>query len=156
MFRGRGHQKQTASCLCIFQVNVGKSGSAHDAALELAAQSEADIVMFQEPWIFSDISRKTTKTHPNFQTFAPFSNWIVRHCVMTYTCKGRGLSPFQPSTHSRDLLRISVQRQGRRLIEYCNIYNAPAGSSEPGEGQRHLLALPESPDILCGDFNIHH
>lgn len=156
MVRGRGRNEQIAQGLCIFQVNVGKSGSAHDAALQLAFQSGADLILIQEPWIFSDYSRRTTKTHPSFLAFAPLPDWSDRPRVMTYTRKGRGLSPFQPSTHSRDLIRVCIHRRGRRVIDCCNIYNAPIGSRNPGEGLQKLLALAERPDILAGDFNLHH
>ncbi|KAI0996865.1 hypothetical protein K3495_g11318 [Podosphaera aphanis] len=152
----RGHNEQTAQDLCIFQVNVGKSGSAHDAALQLAFQSGADLILIQEPWIFSDYSRRTTKTHPSFLTFAPLPDWSDCPQVMAYTRKGKGLSPFQPSTHSRDLIRVCIYRRERRMIDCCNIYNAPIGSCRPGEGPQQLFALAERPDILAGDFNLHH
>ncbi|KAI1001410.1 hypothetical protein K3495_g6788 [Podosphaera aphanis] len=75
---------------------------------------------------------------------------------MTYTRKGRGLSPFQPSMHSRDLIRVCIHRRGGRVIDCCNIYNAPIGSCNPAEGLQQLFALAERPDILAGDFNLHH
>ena len=67
----RSKKQQTAKDLSIFQANVGKRSSAHDAALELASQCEADIILIQEPWIYSGNTRKFTKTHPNYHAFAP-------------------------------------------------------------------------------------
>ncbi|KAI0994975.1 hypothetical protein K3495_g13206, partial [Podosphaera aphanis] len=42
------------------------------------------------------------------------------------------------------------------MVDCCNVYNAPSGSLDPGQGLRNLLDLPECPDIVAGDFNIHH
>ncbi|KAI0994854.1 hypothetical protein K3495_g13328, partial [Podosphaera aphanis] len=42
------------------------------------------------------------------------------------------------------------------MVDCCNVYNAPSGSLDPGQGPRNLLDLPECPDIVAGDFNIHH
>ena len=49
MTRGRARREQESTGLCVLQVNVGKCGPAHDTALELAYQAEADIVLIQEP-----------------------------------------------------------------------------------------------------------
>lgn len=61
-------------------------------------------MLVQEPWTYPDRSRRTTKTHPGFLTFAPLPDWTDRPRVMTYTRKGRGLSPHRPQSLSRDLL----------------------------------------------------
>ncbi|KAI0995631.1 hypothetical protein K3495_g12548 [Podosphaera aphanis] len=42
------------------------------------------------------------------------------------------------------------------MVDCCNVYNAPSGSLDPGQGLRNLLDLSECPDIVAGDFNIHH
>ncbi|KAI0996305.1 hypothetical protein K3495_g11877 [Podosphaera aphanis] len=42
------------------------------------------------------------------------------------------------------------------MVDCCNVYNAPSGSLDPGQGLRNLLDLPECPDIVAGDFNTHH
>lgn len=72
---------------------------------------------------------------------------------MTYMRKGFGLSPLQINIHSWDLLRIYIHRKGRPKIDSWNIYNAPIGSRNAGEGLHLIFTLPESPDI-AGDFNI--
>ena len=147
---------QTATGLCIFQINVAKCGPAHDAALVLASQSGVDLILIQEPWVFTNISQKKTKTQPSYLAFAPLADWTSRPRAMTYTRKGCGLSPFQASIHSRNLLRVCVQRKAKPMIDCWNIYNAPIGSLDTGEGLRLLLTLSETPEILAKDFNIHH
>lgn len=135
---------------------MGKWSPAHHFALELASKSGADLVLIQEPCINTDLSRKLTKNHPEYNSFSPFPIWTSRPRVMTYTRKGRGLSPFQPSIHSRDLLRVCVSRRGKRTIDCWNIHNAPVGAAGAGDGLQLLLNLSDIPDVLAGDFNIHH
>lgn len=112
--------------------------------------------MIQGPWILPNTTRKVTKNYPGFTTFAPLSNWSSRPRLMTYPRKGRGLSPFQPNSLSRDLLQVRVSRRGKYTISCWNIYNATSGSKDPCEGLRLLLTQSQSPDILAGDLKIYH
>lgn len=53
------------------QVNVGRSSAAHDIALTYAQENQIDVVMIQEPWIYSDLSIRKTKSQNEFETFSP-------------------------------------------------------------------------------------
>ena len=114
--RNRGRRRQKTTGLCFFQINVGRRGPTHDAALELASKCGADVVLIQEPWVSTDLTHRITKTHPSFQGFSPLPNWTVRHRVMTYIRKGQGLSPFQPAIHYRDLLRVRISWFTKKLL----------------------------------------
>ncbi|KAJ8063439.1 hypothetical protein OCU04_008657 [Sclerotinia nivalis] len=81
--------------LTILQANVAKGASSHELALSLANDSCIDIVLIQEPYIFSDISRRITKSHPAYETFTPLDNWETRPRVMTYTRKEAGIRASQ-------------------------------------------------------------
>ena len=137
-------------------MNIGKLGSTHGTTLKLSYQSGADIVLIQEPWIFSEYSRKATKIHSSFSTFTPILNLTVGPRVMIYTRNSVGLSPFQPAIHSRDLLQVCIRRKNKRAVKVFNLYNAPIGSVEAVAGLTNLLSLTQSPEILAGDFNIRH
>jgi hypothetical protein len=45
--------------LQVMQVNIGKGGAAHEAALSLAYKNRIDLILVQEPWIHSNLD--TTK-----------------------------------------------------------------------------------------------
>lgn len=57
------------------QVNVGKGGLAHEAALNLASEREIDIVLIQEPYIHKDLDRCISKKHPTYNCFTPIEKW---------------------------------------------------------------------------------
>lgn len=54
------------------------------------------------------------------------------------------------------MIQVFITRQGKHQIDHWNIYNAPVGATDLGEGLRLLLTLIVQLDILAGDFNIHH
>ncbi|POS83824.1 hypothetical protein EPUL_004823, partial [Erysiphe pulchra] len=116
-------------------VNVVRSPSAHDLALVTACNNEINILLIQEPWIFTDLALRRSKTHPSFEAFSPLSTWNSRPKVFTYVRKGKELRPFQQTTDlSRDLLQISISLHRNRPVSIWNIYNAPTGSDQEEEG----------------------
>lgn len=56
--------------LCIMQANVGRGGSANDLALALASKERIDILLIQKLWIGTDLERKLSKNHRDYQADA--------------------------------------------------------------------------------------
>lgn len=153
----RRHKQRLHLPLRIMQANVGRSPSAHDLALVHACNNQIDILLIQEPWIFTDLALRKSKTHPSFEAFSPLSTWNSRPRVFTYVRRGKELRPFQPTTDlSRDLLQISVSLHHNKLVSIWNIYNAPIGSEQEGEGLTTLLRCRDRPYFIAGDFNLRH
>lgn len=65
-------RKPNNSPLIIISLNVGRGTQAHEIALNEDNQISADVVLKQEPYIFSDRSRNITKRHPSFENL---TNW---------------------------------------------------------------------------------
>ena len=70
--------------LKIFQANVGRGSPATDAALQLARDSNAAVILLQEPWFNRE--ETLTKTHPAYQTFKPQVEGRAR--VLTFVRRG--------------------------------------------------------------------
>jgi hypothetical protein len=58
-----------AKPLIVLQINVGRGATLHKIALLLANDSFIDIILIQEPYIFTDYKRKITKFHPRDESF---------------------------------------------------------------------------------------
>ena len=144
----------------VLQVNVGRSWAAHEAALQLAFEHCCLAVLIQEPWIFSDHSRRLSKHHPAYSQFSPIEDWACRPRVLTYILKHPLLSavqvPFGPPI--QDLLAVSISTMQHSTILLVNVYNAPAGSIDGHQGVDHLqhISIPHSPCLVAGDFNLRH
>jgi hypothetical protein len=80
-----------AKPLTIMQANVGRGATPHEIALSLANSSSVDIILIQEPYIFSDRTRKISKAHPMYESFTPLDDWTTRPRVMSYVRKGARL-----------------------------------------------------------------
>jgi len=149
-----------AKPLTIMQANVGRGATSHEIALSLANSSFVDIILIQEPYIFSDRTRKISKAHPMYESFTPLDDWTTRPRVMSYVRKGAGLQADQlrPIT-TRDLIFLQLQARNAPPITIINAYNAPPGSTDPGATINALLRLPPSlltSTFLAGDFNLLH
>lgn len=149
----------------ILSINVGRSSTAQEIALNIACDSNIDVLLIQEPYIFRDISRKITKKHPAFECFSPTDNWSVRPRVLTYTRKDSNCTFLQerPSTLREvgkgDLLFLSLQPPRGTGVTIVNVYNAPPGAIEPGSAVDYLVSQTQFPNkntILAGDFNLHY
>ena len=81
----------SAKPLTILQANVGRAATSHEIALSLAANSLIDIILIQEPYIFTDLSQRITKSHPLYESFIPIDDWEIRPRAISYVCKGAGL-----------------------------------------------------------------
>ena len=154
--------------LSILQLNVGRGSAAHEIALSQAYLSDVDIILIQEPYIFSDFTRKITKRHPSYECFSPTDSWVLsgRPRVLTYVHKKKGIRSFQlrpPSLDQdnlSDLLLLQISSKSGQSAMIINIYNAPIGSIRPGEAAKALTQLPDTyfsqSTLLAGDLNLLH
>src|SRR5271166_6659420 len=149
-----------AKPLTILQANVRRGATPHEIVLSLANSSFIDIILIQEPYIFSDRSRKISKAHPMYESFTPLDDWTTRPRVMSYVRRGSGLhaNQLRPVT-TRDLIFLQIQARNAPGITIINAYNAPPGSTNPGEAINALVKLPPNlltSTFLAGDFNLLH
>lgn len=152
--------------LRILSVNVGRSSSAQQIALSTAFQTNADILLVQEPYVFKEISRRITCKHPSFECFTPIDNWSTRPRVLTYSRISNTLSFVQERPYrqvekgAEDVLILTIKGPSLPPTEVINVYNAPPGTINPGAGVSFLVSIPENQFqqniILAGDFNLHH
>lgn len=129
----------------VFQANVHRDGSSHDAALHLAAESQCQAVLVQEPLI-KDMA---TKTHPAFQLFLPSNRWDSTPKVLTYVHKDVPATAIGPRATSN----IIITRLIDSGITLVNVYRPP------NEGVRGPI-LAQLQGLQCGaktmvggDFN---
>lgn len=152
----RGRETRPRS-IHILQANIGRSGQAHDIALSLGNQEKAHVIAIQEPWIFQDLGRKTTKRHPNYELFAPTDTWQPRPRVLLFIRKNMGFKTEQPMTDISPDIVMATITTANHTTNIFNIYNAPYGSRGAGDTVAHLTAMTiQSPTVIVGDFNIRH
>jgi hypothetical protein len=144
--------------LRFLQVNVGRSGPAHDIALSLAYDSKADFIAIQEPWVSNNPNRPLTKSHPSFRTSLHKPENGTRPRVASYIRKSSHIRATQTTTgHNRDFFSLHLQLTDRWTIDVWNVYNAPAGSQDAGQGLCTLIdQSPPSRTLIVGDFNCRH
>lgn len=152
--------KRPARPLTILQVNVGRGATPHEIALSLANDSSIDIILLQEPYIFTDRSRRISKAHPAYESFTPSDDWTIRPRVISYVRKGAGLqiAQLRPAT-TRDIIFLEIQTRNSLPVVVINAYNAPPGSQGAGDTIRILEGLPQNlfrSAFLAGDFNLLH
>ena len=152
--------KQNNCPLKIISTNVGRGAQSHELALNEASLASADIVLIQEPYIYSDRARRITKRHPSFETFSPIDDWTSsRPRVMSYVRKNACLCSEQGHTaFSSDMLLLRIVSSSGKSISIVNVYNAPAGPiSNSVLDSLYSLTLPfEGNLLISGDFNLHH
>jgi len=131
--------------LKIFQANVGRAPDANDAALQLARDAGAAVILLQEPWFDREETR--TKTHPAYRVYRPQTPERPR--VLTFIHKNlRGYTT--GGSIGTDLLRVFLSNKG---ITVVNIYRPP---NEGSRGRTHIDLLATSilgRAVVIGDFN---
>ncbi len=63
-----------AYTLIVLQINVGRGATLHEIVLLLANDSSIDIILIQEPYVFTDRTRRITKHYPIYETFTLLDN----------------------------------------------------------------------------------
>jgi hypothetical protein len=153
-------RKGPAKPLTILQANVGRGATSHEIALSLANTSLINIILIQEPYIFTDRSRKITKAHLMYESFTPLDDWTTRPRVMSYVRKGSGLQADQlRPVVTRDLIFLQIQARNSPPVTIINAYNAPPGCEGAGNTITDLISLPQTltaSAFLAGDFNLLH
>ncbi|RAL60615.1 hypothetical protein DID88_009933 [Monilinia fructigena] len=126
---GEGRATASANGLKVAWANVGRSGPAHIALLQLAFEEGADVVCVQEPSVYPGTR---TQNHPAYECYAPVDAWervltaereAERPRAMSYTRKAANL--------------ITQQRRKWRR-------------------SRHSLAGVPPNFLIGGDFNAKH
>ena len=134
-----------AKPLVLLQINVGKGATSHEIALSLANDSLIDIILIQEPYIFTDRKWKVTKSHPMYESFTPLDNWNTHPRVMSYVRKGAGLNTTQLwPCFSRDLIFLQIQTCDLLPLNIINVYNTLVGGTDAGTAIASLMDLPHS------------
>ena len=98
----------------VFKANVHRDGSSHDAALHLAAESQCQAVLVQEPLI----KYMATKTRPAFQLFLPSNRWDSTPKVLTYVHKDVPAAAIGPRATSNIIITRLVD-SGITLVNVC-------------------------------------
>lgn len=152
----------TESSLSEFRIatcNVGRRMASHDALLSICAEVHIDILLVQEPWIFSDLSLRRSRAHPCYRSFLPPGPWSRRPRVCTYILNAAAPCCTQlqaPRAASLDILPIFCRLPSRSFALW-NIYNAPSGEGviDPRAASQALQHHSTFADltVLFGDFN---
>ncbi|POS86653.1 hypothetical protein EPUL_001479, partial [Erysiphe pulchra] len=123
--------------LRMMQVNVGRSSSAHDIALALANENSIDILLPQEPWIFTDLSIRKSKAHLSRHSHHSLSG--------IHGPVNARLKPQQETTDlSRDILQITIFKGDHRRAPIWNFYNVSAGADEAYSSLDLILLNPRN------------
>ena len=141
--------------LRILQANVGRSGPAHDTALQLAHEHGCQLVLVQEPFTFKplDSDRERTKSHPAYNCHAPPLGWEPRPRVLTYTACSISAYTSPLSPRSNDLLLLCLPDE---KLEVLNVYRPPQ-EGRSGRTPALLQGIPiTNRFIAAGDFNATH
>ena len=140
--------------LRLFQANVDKSETAHQAALQLAYEKDYNVALLQEPHSSYNEKKDLCRVpdHTGFVCFSPVSYWnwrATRPRVLTYGRKQRNIQPEQLAvSQTRDLLCVVVN--GTTIL---NVYNDPQVT-----GTITAVTKWTAPanTIVAGDMSAHH
>ncbi|RAL59764.1 hypothetical protein DID88_000393 [Monilinia fructigena] len=155
--RRSGEDRATARAngLKIAWANVGKSGPAHIALLQLAFEEGADVVCVQEPSVYPGTK---TQNHPAYECYAPVDSWeqtllpereAERPRAMSYTRKAANLITQQRRNgDDRDIVWLEVN--GFHIV---NVYREPSTRRIID----YITSIQVPPNFLIGgDFNAKH
>ena len=152
-----------SSSIKLIQINLNRSQAATESALQLAIELKVDLIIVQEPWIYTpspidDYSNSRSVLHPSFTQILPRNNKL-RPRTLAYISKEfkplvclAASSPLDP-----DLLVIDII-EGSYKIQLLNIYNEADQLGSNTSTLTRCLYDQElySSSILLGDFNTHH
>jgi hypothetical protein len=145
--------------LRIIQANVNKSAQATESLLEYAIQSESDIILIQEPWIFKD---KTTQfkdcrsiNHSSFRALIPLHDKQTRPRTLVYTSRLLQIQG-NPLFSEPDCQSFEVRDTEEASLQVVNPYNEKDrnGIWTVDKCLFNFTLLPES--LVLADFNIRY
>jgi hypothetical protein len=137
--------------------NCARSSANMISCLETVL-GKADLVLFQEPWIFHD--NETTISHTGYTAILP-PNQRVRPRVMAFLSRTTRLqcTPRHDLCQDSDLQVLGLHAPGLQEVLIYNLYNERSLQEGQQEWtiERSLVNLqPTARTIACGDFNSHH
>ncbi|RAL62925.1 hypothetical protein DID88_004766 [Monilinia fructigena] len=157
-----------ANGLKVAWANVGRSGPAHLALLQLAFEEQADVVCIQEP---SAYPGTRTQNHPAYECYAPVDAWeqvqaaereAERPRTMSYTRKAAGLTTQQRRNGTdRDIVwlepGIHSSNQGSLLAAWSLSSGADfiGDPGEPTHRAGHTIDLTFS-NIPFAETKVRH
>jgi hypothetical protein len=144
--------------LNIFCNNVHRTGPITHSILTTLSKpdSTTDIVIITEPWIGTvrpDTQEKGTNSHPDWICITPPQ--IINAGVTLYHKKQSNLRvvPLHHVPYANNhVLPVLITKQDFE-ITLIAVYNPPSSFAATNALITH--DIPESPTILCGDFNLH-
>ena len=146
----------------LIQINLNRSQAATESVLQLAIELKVDLIIVQEPWIYSpnpiDYSNSRSVLHQGFTQILPRNNNLRPRTLAYISREFKPLvclaasSPLDP-----DFLIIDII-EGNHKIQLLNIYNE---SDQQGNNTSTLTRClynqqVYTSSILLGDFNTHH
>jgi ribonuclease HI len=150
-----------SSNIKVLQINLNRNQSATESALQIAIELKVDLIIIQEPWIYTpdpDYNNSRSVQHPGFIQILPRNNKL-RPRTLIYISKDfkplvrlAASSPLDP-----DLLIIDIT-EGNHKIQLLNIYNETDQLNTGIYTLDRCLYSHEvySSSIILGDFNTHH
>lgn len=139
------------------QINVGSLPIAHNIALRLVNENNFDILLLQEPWIFSNLSAHRFISNQIYESLSPFLKWYTRPWVFTYVRKSASIKVFQVEADlSRDVVKILIPLKTTGNLSVWNVYNALVGFNQAWGDLSTLLSSTNTLDFVGGDFNVRH
>src|SRR5271168_1271017 len=113
----------------IISINVNRTISATENDLQIAVESEVDLILIQEPWFFGDRNREEwasakSTSHGGYTQILPNFNPAIRPRTLTYVSR-----TFKPSVSlaldspmDTDIQVLDIS-EGRNSMQIINIYN---------------------------------
>ena len=142
----------------VLQVNLNRSSTATESALQVAIELKVDLVVVQEPWTTSSVDVSLTRSilHPSFNQLLP-TDRSLRPRTLVYVARAfRPTVTISDDPSDPDLLVINII-EGKSQIQLLNIYHE---TNQLGHGPKTIerlfnrQILPNT--LLLGDFNTHH
>ena len=144
----------------VLQVNLNRSSTATESALQVAIELKVDLLVVQEPWITSNTNTSLTRSiiHPSFNQLLPI-DCSLRPRTLVYVARAfRPTVTISDEPSDPDLLVVNII-EGNSQIQLLNIYHE---SNQLGHGPKTIERLFKrqqpllSNTLLLGDFNTHH
>jgi hypothetical protein len=146
--------------IAVVMCNVNRSNPITHSILHNIADNfnNTDIIIITEPWIGvirSETQEKGTVNHPAWRCYVPRN--VAKADVAIYLRKESPLRitplPSHPFATNKHTLTVQVSLGDNFMINLIAAYNSPSKHN----AFKHLVnsESPETPTVMCGDFNLH-
>jgi ribonuclease HI len=153
------------SSIRVLQVNLNKSQAATESALQVAIETRVDLILVQEPWLYTSGQRELSSyedlystQHPSFTQLYP-RNRALRPRTLVYVSKSfKPLVSLATSSPNDPDIQVIDITEGNSKIQILNIYNeADQSKLGPRTLERALYPFQLYKDtLILGDLNTHH